>query len=226
MKQPVTIKANNFGLLIFLDAEMDFLELKKLVGEKFQESKDFFGSSSMAVSFEDRVLTGEEEGELVDEILRNSNIKISCVIDKDPIKEKMFMEHLQKYEQMNDTGITRIYKGNFRSGKMMEFDTGVIIFGDVNPGAKVRAKGNVIILGSLKGEAEAGTDGNDNTFIVALDMHPIQLRIGTKIARCSDDNRMGQNDKTLNPQIAFVENGNIYIEKLDKSTLDTLNLTD
>ena len=38
---------------------------------------------------------------------------------------------------------------------MMEFDTGVIIIGDINPGAKVVAKGSIVVLGALKGEAEA-----------------------------------------------------------------------
>lgn len=223
MKQPVTIKANNFGLLIFLDSEMDFKELKVVLGQKFKESSDFFGKATMAVSFEDRVLSLEEEVELVDVIHKNSNLNISCVIDKDPKKEELFMKHLQQLEYESDSGIARIYKGNFRSGKQMEFDTGVIIIGDVNPGAKVRARGNVIILGSLKGEAESGIDGNDNTFIIALDMKPIQLRIGSKIARCSDDTRLST-EKSIEPQVAFVENDNIYIEKLDKNVLSSLYL--
>lgn len=224
MKQAVTIKANNFGLLIFLNPDMDFSELKKAVGEKFKESKEFFGAATMAVSFENRVLSEEEEGELVEEILNHSDFKISCIIDKDPVKEKLFMDHVKKYELANDMSMAKIYKGNFRSGKMMEFDTGVIIIGDVNPGAKVRARGNIIILGSLKGEAESGIDGNDNTFVMALDMQPIQLRIGTKMARCADNSAMNLRERTLEPQVAYVENENIYIDKVDKKTLDSLYL--
>lgn len=222
MKNAVTIKANNFGLLIFLNPEMDFEELKKEVGNKFEETKAFFGNASMAVSFEERKLSLEEQEALIDEIVSHSDLKISCIIDKDQNKEKQFMEYLKKIELMDDTGMVKIYKGNFRSGKQMDFDTGVIIMGDVNPGAKVSARGNVIILGSLKGEAEAGIGGNDNTFIFALDMQPIQLRIGTKIARCSDGAGISSIEKNPEPQVAFVEDGNIYIEKYHKSIFDSL----
>lgn len=226
MKNTVTIKANNFGLLIYLNPELPFEELKKEVGSKFQDSKDFFGSASMAVSFEERSLSLEEQEELVSEILNNSNLKISCIIDKDPVKEKRFQEYLKKFDLMNDTGIVKIYKGNFRSGKQMEFDSGVIIFGDVNPGAKVSARGNIIVLGSLKGEAESGIGGNDNTFIMALDMRPIQLRIGSKIARCSDQYPLPSVNSHPEPQVAFVENDSIYIEKYHKSIFDSLHISE
>ena len=50
MKQPVVIKANNFGLMIILDPDLNFEELLKAVGEKFKESAKFFGSADMAVA--------------------------------------------------------------------------------------------------------------------------------------------------------------------------------
>ena len=37
MKQPVVIKANNFGLMIILDPELEFDALCKAVAEKFKE---------------------------------------------------------------------------------------------------------------------------------------------------------------------------------------------
>ena len=103
---------------------------------------------------------------------------------------------------------------------MMEFDTGVVIIVDINPGAKVLAKGSIVVIGALKGEAEAGVGGNDDAFIIALDMNPIQLRIGSKIARCADNLAVGSKSKCLSPQVAFVENDNICIEDLDKNVLD------
>ena len=120
--------------------------------------------------------------------------------------------------------LAKIHRGYFRSGQMMEFDTGVIIIGDINPGAKVLARGSIVILGALKGEAEAGVGGNDDAFIIALDMNPIQLRIGSKIARCADNSVIVSKSKCLSPQVAFVENDNICLEDLDKNVLDSLKL--
>ena len=58
-----------------------------------------------------------------------------------------------------------------------------MVLGDVNPGGKVVAKGSVIVLGSLKGNIFAGVDGNENAFVVALEMNPMQIKIADVIAR-------------------------------------------
>ena len=224
MKQPVVIKANNFGLMIILDPELEFDALCKAVAEKFKESAKFFGNADMAVAFDGRKLTDDEEEVIIDTIIHNSSINIVCTIDNDPIREERFKKKLDQIAISEDISLTKIHKGYFRSGQMMEFDTGVIIIGDINPGAKVVAKGSIVVLGALKGEAEAGAGGNDNAFIIALDMAPIQLRIGSKIARCADSSAFLSKSKCLSPQVAFVENDNICIEDLDKNVLDSLQI--
>lgn len=224
MKQPVVIKANNFGLMIILDPELEFDALCKAVAEKFKESAKFFGDADMAVAFDGRKLTDGEEETIIDTIIHNSSINIVCTIDNDPIREERFKKKLDQIAISQDISLAKIHKGYFRSGQMMEFDTGVIIIGDINPGAKVVAKGSIVVLGALKGEAEAGAGGNDNAFIIALDMAPIQLRIGSKIARSADNTMFSDKSKCLSLQVAFVENDNICIEDLDKNVLDSLQI--
>ena len=87
-------------------------------------------------------------------------------------------------------------------------------------GAKVVSKGNIVILGSLKGNAFAGASGNPNSFVVALDMNPVQIRIGDTIARCSDKPKKSSKSET---KIAYVDGGNIYIDPLNKEVLNDLN---
>ena len=43
-----------------------------------------------------------------------------------------------------------------------------------------------MILGALKGNAQAGCMGDRNCFIFALDMQPIQIQIGDLIAKSPD----------------------------------------
>lgn len=224
MNQPVIVKANNFGLLIILDPNLDFNELLNAVGEKFKESSKFFGNADMAVAFEGRKLSEEEEEKIIQAIITNSSLHIICTIDNDPVREAQFKRKLEQIAISEDASLTKIHRGYFRSGQMMEFDTGVVIIGDINPGAKVSAKGSIVVLGALKGEAAAGVGGNNDAFIIALDMNPIQLRIGDLIARCSDDSNVGGKAKELSPKVAFIENGAIYIENLDKNALDLLRL--
>ena len=120
------------------------------------------------------------------------------------------------------------YKGTLRSGQVFEADGSVVVLGDVNPGGKVVAKGSVIVLGSLKGNIFAGVDGNENAFVVALEMSPMQIKIGEIIARSSDTGTRitkGRNkNKVIEPKIAYVYDQNIYIEDLEQNALDDICL--
>ena len=118
----------------------------------------------------------------------------------------------------------RFYKGTLRSGQVLESETSIIILGDVNPGARVISKGNVIVLGTLKGNIYVGAAGNENAFVAALSMEPMQIRIGDVIARCSDNGPVKKKKTEDKPKIAYVEDGNIYIEPITKEVLNDINL--
>ncbi|MBV8757848.1 MAG: hypothetical protein JO257_11245 [Deltaproteobacteria bacterium] len=81
---------------------------------------------------------------------------------------------------------TRLVIGPVRSGVILEHEGHLFIFGDVNPGAEVRATGNIIVLGRLRGTAHAAI-GQDVGFILALRLEPQQLRIGRRVTRAGDD---------------------------------------
>ena len=108
----------------------------------------------------------------------------------------------------------------------------IIILGDVNPGATVVSKGNVVVLGTLKGSIYVGAGGNENTFVAALSMDPMQIRIADYIARNSDnpdkkDKKKLQKKKDKQddqPMIAYVDAGNIYIEPITKEVLADINI--
>lgn len=81
---------------------------------------------------------------------------------------------------------TRLVIGPVRSGVILEHEGHLFIFGDVNPGAEVRATGNIVVLGRLRGTAHAAI-GHDVGFILALRLEPQQLRIGRRVTRAGDD---------------------------------------
>ncbi len=122
------------------------------------------------------------------------------------------------------------YRGTLRSGQVLESQSGVVIIGDVNPGAKVISYGNIVILGALKGVAFAGAGGDDECVIVALDMKPLQVQISNILAKSPDEQkprRRGrpkkkQKEIPYDPQIAFAKNGNIYIESISKDVVKSL----
>lgn len=221
MNNSVIIKGNKYGIVVILDDTLDFEELKSTIAAKFSESSKFFGDAKMAISFEGRKLSVDEQREVLDIIAENSALHIVCVMDNDKEHEERCKKTLEDrlMELSNRTG--QFYKGTLRSGTVVEFETSVIIMGDVNNGARVVSKGNIIILGALKGTACAGATGNTNAFVVALDMSPLQIRIADIIARSPDK---PQKEEVKEAKIAFLEEGNIYIEPLNRSVINDINL--
>jgi septum site-determining protein MinC len=97
--------------------------------------------------------------------------------------------------------------GPIRSGVILDHRGHVVIFGDVNPGAEVRAEGNIIVLGRLRGIAHAGI-GRDGGFILALRLEPQQLRISRMVARAADSDAGSRE-----PELAHITNGSITVER-------------
>jgi septum site-determining protein MinC len=77
--------------------------------------------------------------------------------------------------------------------------------GDVNPGAEIRARGNIVVLGTLRGLAHAAY-GAEGGYILALRFHAQQLRIGELIARGDAPGA------ARGAEIAHVAGGKIVVE--------------
>jgi septum site-determining protein MinC len=109
-------------------------------------------------------------------------------------------------EQLVAENGTRLFVGPVRSGVILDHVGHLVVFGDVNPGAEVRATGNIVVLGRLRGTAHAGI-GQDVGFILALRLEPQQLRIGRKVAR-SDSNT-----PATDAEIAYATGEQIVVER-------------
>ena len=76
-----------------------------------------------------------------------------------------------------------IHQGTLRSGDHCYAPGSLLVLGDVNPGAQISAEGHVMVWGRLRGIAHAGCGGDQSALIVALHLHPLQLRIADQVAR-------------------------------------------
>jgi len=80
----VVIKSNAYGLILILDPDLPFEELKEAVAIKFEDAARFFRNAQMALTFRGRELTTEEEIDLITVIMNHSSIDIVCIVDDDP----------------------------------------------------------------------------------------------------------------------------------------------
>ncbi|HCT64051.1 MAG TPA: septum site-determining protein MinC [Lachnospiraceae bacterium] len=106
----------------------------------------------------------------------------------------------------------KFHKGNLRSGMVLEYDGSIILLGDVNPGAQIRATGNIIVLGTLKGVAHAGANGERDAYVFALKLAPVQLRIADIITRFPESSNSKSN---INPEYAYVEDGTVFVSTFE-----------
>lgn len=225
MSSPVILKSNRYGINLIMDSEIPFLELKNAILEKFKEAEKFFKNSDIIISFEGRKLDSKEESEIIDLIHQNTSVKIACIADDDPKKESLFKNKLEQIQRETNSNLGEFYKGTLRSGQVLSSESSIVIIGDVNPGAKIIATGNIIILGSLKGNAFAGAKGDESCFVMALDMDPVQVQIGTIIGRSADRGpfeAIRNRRRALDPQMAYISEGNISMEPISKNLLSRL----
>lgn len=219
MSQPVILKSNPHGINLVLDPNLPFEELKQEILNKFKESDRFFKNAKIALSFEGRNLSKEEEYEILELITRNTTIEVICIIENNELKDRMIADKIKEFKEKQSGKTGEFYKGTLRSGQVIECETSLVVLGDVNPGAKIVAKGNIVVLGSLKGNAYAGAAGDENAFVAALDMDPVQIKIGNIIGRSEDKGPLTaikNRKKVMEPQIALVSQESILIEPITK----------
>lgn len=220
MKDAVLIKSfpNGITLLMREDASME--EILQELTVKFTEARNFFGSSTMALSMEGRKVTEAEEILILDTIRVNSNVRIACIVGHDDDTNKNFIKALQHMDKkLSGTEGGQFYKGTLENREVIETENSIVVLGDVYPGSAVFSAGNIIILGGLYGEAYAGGDGREDAYIVALEMEPERLKIGDfKYKTNAKQLKWGIHPK-VQPKIAHLKGGKIVFDPLTKELL-------
>lgn len=215
----VVLKSNPYGLILNLDPELPFDELCEGVAEKFRSSARFFKNATMALTFRGRVLTTEQELKLVETVVENSGIHVMCIVDED----EQSAEHYKKAvthaleKKREDDG--QFYRGTLRSGQILETESSIVIIGDVNPGAQVISKGNIVVLGCCMGSIYAGASGDQNCFAAALTMKPMQVKIADKMARSAIVKKKDTGEYPIEPKIVFIKDEHLQIKPISSESL-------
>ena len=179
MNSLVTIKSIPNGIKVLLDPDCDFSLIIEELGKKFRDSKNFFKGGRLCVTFSGRVLSEVEENTLVGTMETNGEFTVLYLVSESGNEEDRITKALAGSRLKDDdiNGFGAVYRGSVFKGEHLQFSTGVLILGDVEPGALIKASGNVIILGGLYGsvniECESGTPG----FVFALELSPERIRI-------------------------------------------------
>ena len=212
MDRLVTIRSCRYGIDIQLSPDAEFGVLADTLAEKFHASAGFFKNAQMALSFSGRILSRTEEEHVLKIISDNTDINILCIISRDEKMEAMYRSVVEQTLFNIKKREGQFYRGTLARREVLESDASIVILGDVEPGSRVIAKGNIVIVGALYGSVHAGASGDTDAFIAALSMQPRQLRIGDVEAK-----RQIICQESLNiqgPKIAIVDGRHIYLDPL------------
>lgn len=223
-RSSVIIKSNKYGLIVILDENLPFEELLLDIGDKFEEAANFFKNAKMALTFRGRILTKDQEKQVVEAIVNHSGIHILCIVDEQKEHEEYYRQAVELATQEQEKQDGMFYRGTLRAGQVLEMETSVVILGDVNPGASVVSKGNIVVLGSCRGSVYAGAAGNRECFVAALIMKPNQVRIADKLARSAITKRVDTGEYQIDPKISYIKEDHIYVKPITNDTLQDIIL--
>jgi septum site-determining protein MinC len=124
-----------------------------------------------------------------------------------------------------DENCGQFYRGTLSDGQSIETEHSIVILGDVCEGSAVYSTKDIVILGSLLGQAYAGATGNNNHFVVALEMNPEKLDIGELSYHITTQkaSKWGFKPKQV-PKIAYTYQGEIVMAPITKELLEGFTL--
>ncbi|HIR77037.1 MAG TPA: septum site-determining protein MinC [Candidatus Choladousia intestinipullorum] len=218
-RSAVIIKSNPYGLILNLDPELPFDELREAVADKFKKSAGFFKNATLALTFRGRVLTKEQELQLLEAVVQNSGIHVICIVDENKETAEYYKKAVTHAMEKQKEEDGQFYRGTLRSGQTLETESSIVIIGDVNPGAQVISKGNIVVLGCCMGNIYAGASGNSGCFAAALTMKPMQVRIADKLARSAIVKKTDSGEYPIDPKIIFIKDGHLQIKPISGDTL-------
>jgi septum site-determining protein MinC len=145
---------------------------------KLPKLRDFYQSSKIPIRVTGRLFTESE----IDNIRKIINDEIDVEVKFDDVSDLLGLHAIKKtFETKTEISETKYITNSIRSGQKEEYTGSLVIFGDVNAGGEVIAGGNIAILGTLRGLAHAGANGNTMAVISANSIDITQVRIANLV---------------------------------------------
>ena len=171
-------------IVLSVNVIADIHEVVEELMLKLPKLKEFYDISKLPFKVVGKLFT-ESEIEIikktVNEYISGAEIKF------DDISDLLGLHTIKKtFETNTDISETKFVQNSIRSGQKEEYAGSIVICGDVNPGAEVIAGGNIMVLGTLRGVAHAGANGNKKAIISANCIEVTQVRIANLVKEVAE----------------------------------------
>ena len=228
----IAIKGVNDGLLISLSTTEKWQSVTDQLAARIDERAEFFAGANITIELGTRPVPKYELSSLKallerrgltlalvlsdSDTTRNSAQALQVSTEGNSHSESLVQAQIPDVQETapvnpEETGTQgTLFRRTLRSGRTIHSEGHIVIFGDVNPGAKVIAVGDIVIWGKLRGFVHAGVNGDESAIVCALDMSPSQLRIAGYVVTSPPDKR-----KKIVPEVALVRKNQIIVEARD-----------
>ncbi len=156
-------------------------EIQEVIEElqtKIPKLRDFYQSAKIPIRVTGRLFTETE----IDMVKKVINDEIDVEVKFDDVSDLLGLHAIKKtFETKTEISETKYIQNCIRSGQKEEYSGSLVIFGDVNAGAEIIAGGNIAVLGTLRGVAHAGANGNTMAVISANSIDVTQVRIANLV---------------------------------------------
>ncbi len=220
----IRIKGIRDGLLVSLP-EGEWEQQSSALLTQIDDQQAFFRGARLALDVGSQAIRVNEMVELRDQ-LSERNVSLWAVISESPMTEKTAQllglatrvskprpEDLPSMDARNiPEGTALFVQKTVRSGTRIEYPGPIVVLGDVNPGAEIVAEGSIIVWGHLRGAAHAGSAGDKESIVSALELAPMRLEIADLTLERAEDDEAG------GPETAQIREQGIVIEAWQPSS--------
>ncbi|MFZ5592339.1 MAG: septum site-determining protein MinC [Bacillota bacterium] len=183
-REAICIKGTREGLAILLDCDREWEDIKKNLHNKMSVAGNFFRGARFAF-FGNKSIPQEKNSELV-QICQQYGL-VYCQDVRWPPVSKASNPAPAPAQAPNLRNLATRREGraeaslhwqHLRSGQVLTSSGGLVLVGDVHPGAEIIAAGSVVIWGKCRGRVQAGTR-DPHAYVTALELKPSSLQIGS-----------------------------------------------
>lgn len=224
LKEIIKIKGTRNGLVFYFNTkDAGFEEIKNTLIEKFQSANGFFANARFIISPDNDL--NSEETKIIENICceyglvksAKQVVKLDRITDRAATQIAVSADNKTEYFKAEKDAV--LLTRNIRSGQKIYVKGNAVVLGDVNPGAEIAATGSIIVMGTMRGVAHAGSQGDDTAYVMALRLRPTQIWIADKVCRAPESQFAVDY-----PEVAHIVDNQIILKPYQSSKRKVVNL--
>lgn len=178
MLNDIRIKQTTDEIILNINVQASNAKIMQELQEKLPKLKDFYQNSNFPIRVTGKLFTESERKVIKKMIVEEIDVEVRF----DEPSDLLGLHAIKKtFEVETNVSETKYIYHSLRSGNKEEYVGSIVVCGDVNAGAEIVAGGNITVLGTLRGVAHAGANGNTKAIIAANTIEMTQVRISNLV---------------------------------------------